>query len=217
MLLTSKDKDFIVQNYPSLVIKSDNLVEWFIFFDAYYDTRIKKLILNWGWGNYMHVRYKIKIEFLENRFPKVFEINWDLKRGFDYHVYDNWGFCLTHTLFEKRYKNKDFWFILKTFIIPFLYNQKHNEEKGAFLWEYWHFFKWTFEYLNENILSKDDYLDVLKSIKTSLWGDKKAFLYSDKEKERLINILKLESSESKYWFEKFTKYVKKNIKLFTKI
>lgn len=217
MLLNKKDKDFINEKYPWLTIYWDNLLKWVISFSASYNKIKKIFTINDMWDNLLKCKYEIKIDFFPNKFPEVFEINWDLKRWIDSHIYDDWRFCLTHTLYEKKYKNKDFQFVLEELIIPFLYNQTYNIKHWKFLWEYWHWNEWTFEYIAENNLSKNYYLIILKDLKKYIDKNKKLFLYSENERTRLIDILNLKSKKSKLWFTKFIEYLRKNTGLFTKI
>jgi hypothetical protein len=217
MLLTKEDKRFINEKYPWLTIYWDDLLKWVISFSASYNSLNKIFTINWEWENLLNWKYEIEIKFISNKFPEVFEINWDLKRWIDFHIYPDWKFCLTHTLFENKYKNKDFQFILEELIIPFLYNQTYNIKNWKFLWEYWHNFEWDFEFIFDNKVSKDENIEILKKLKKYLWKNKKLFLYSEKEREKIIESLKLNSKRSIEWFYKFIEYLKRNTNLFTKI
>lgn len=217
MLLTKEDKDFIKEKYSWLTICWDNLLKWVICFSASYNIKNRVFTVNWEWENLLKWKYEIEIKFFQNKFPEVFEINWDLKRWMNFHIYENWKFCLTHTLYEKKYKNKNFQFILEELIIPFLYNQSYNNKYWKFLWEYWHAFEWDFEVIFDNEISKDDYIEILNKIKKYIETNKKLFLYSKDERDRLINILKLQSKKSKNWFIKFIDFFKRHTNLFTKI
>ncbi len=217
MLLNDKDKEYIKDNYSWLVIISDIFVEWVIRVNASYDNKFKKLILGKVWDNYIDKKYKISIKLFKNEFPSVYEVNWDLKRGTKYHIYDDWRFCITHTLFEKKYKNKNLKYIIENFIIPFLYNQGYYEKKWEYLWEYWHNFEWTFEYIFDNTISKEDYISVLQSIKIYIEKKKKIFIFSELERDKLINDLELKSTKSKKGVEKFIIYLRNHTNLFTKI
>lgn len=218
MLLTSKDKEYIINNYPLWKITSDNIIEWILRINASYDEKSKKLLLNEKSNNFIDKSYKIKIELDNNKFPEVYEIWLDLQRWLDYHIYPNWKLCLTYTLFEDKYKNKDFEYLLKHFIIPFLYNQSYFIDNWKWiLWEYWHWFEWTFEFVLENNIWKDDYKLILKSIKQYIKNNLKLFLYSNIEQKNLIKLLNLESKKSIKGFYSFIDYLKKHTNLFTKI
>lgn len=217
MLLTKKDKDFIKENYSGLVVYWNNLLKWVLSFCASYDSIKKILVLNKEWENFLKWKYEIEIKLHNDNFPEVFEINWDLKRWEDFHIYWDWKFCLTHTLYEKKYKNKDLQFIIEELVIPFLYNQAYNITHWKFLWEYWHNFEWDFEFIFDNQIWKNDYIDILWKIKKYIDKNKKLFLYSEIERKRLIDALRLQSKNSKKWFIKFVDFFKRNTNLFTKI
>ncbi len=217
MLLTNEDRRFIIKYYPWLIIQSEELIEWFLSFKGFYNEKNNILISNEIWRNYLEYNYKIKIKLHKHKFPEVFELSWDLKRWIDFHIYSDWRFCLTHTLYEKKYKNKNFQFILEQLIIPFLYNQTFNIKNWHFLWEYWHEFEWDFEFIFDNKVSKNDNMEILKKIIPLIWRNKKLLLYSENERERLIKLLKLNSNKSIKWFYKFIEYLKRNTNLFTKI
>lgn len=217
MLLTKKDKDFIEENYPWLVIYWDNLLKWVISFSASYDNAKKVLTINEGWEKFLRWKYEIEVKLYNEKFPEIFEINWDLKRWLDFHIYWDWKFCLTHTLYENKYKNKDFQFIIEELIIPFLYNQTYNIKYWKFLWEYWHSFEWDFEFIFDNQISKNYYIKILTKLKKYIERNMKLFLYSENERKRLIELLKLKSNKSKKWFIKFIDFLKRNTNLFYKI
>ncbi len=220
MLLTKEDKDFIKEKYSWLTICWDNLLKWVINFSASYDEVKKIFTINWGWENLLKWKYEIEVRFFQNKFPEVFEINWNLKRGMNFHIYEDWKFCLTHTLYENKYKNKTFQFIIEELIIPFLYNQSYNIKHWKFLWEYWHWIEWTFEYMTNNNISKNDYLLWLSLFKKELGKlsikEIKNIFYSNNKMEDILNNLKF-SSKAKKWFKKLKSYVLKHTKLFTKI
>jgi len=217
MLLTNKDIIFINKNYPWLTIYWDDLVRWFIKFSANYNFRTKKLILNEIWENFLEWKYEIKIILDKQKFPQVYELNWDLKRWIEFHIYFDWKFCLINKLFEEKLKNNNLQFILEELIIPFLYNQEYKKTYWNFLWEYWHGIEWTFEYIAENNISTEDYLITLKEIKSFINKNLKLFTFSEFERKRLITILNLKSKKSKSGLKKFSLYFKRHTNLFTKI
>lgn len=216
MLLTNEDKDFIKEKYSWLTIYWDYSLKWVISFSVSYNEVKKIFTINGKWNNLLKWKYEININFFPNKFPEIYEINWDFERWINSHIYEDWKFCLTHTLYEEKYKNKDFKFILEELIIPFLYNQTYNIEHWKFLWEYWHWIEWTFEYVAENNLSKREYLIILKDLKKYIGKNKKLFLYSKNERTRLIDLLKLQSKKSKIWFMKFIDFLKRHTNLFNK-
>lgn len=216
MLLNEIDCRFIEENYLWFTIEGTDKIKWVVKVCASYDTKSKRIILNQKWENYLEWKFTLEIFFTKNNFPKVVETQGRLKRGTDYHIYSDWSFCIAHPLFEKKYKNKSFKFIIEHFIIPFLYNQMFYEKNWRFLWEYWHWLEGSLEYINDNSVSKEDYLLILRSFKNrlsklSLQEFKKIF-YSNK----FIDTIKL-SPSAKRWFLKLKNYTLNHRKLFTKI
>jgi len=188
---------------------SDNIIEWVISFSAKYDTRSNELLIDNNSEESLIWKFKIRINLFSDKFPEVREINGDLERQLDLHIYPDWKFCLTHTLFERKYKYEWIKNIIEEFIIPFLYNQLYNHINWEFLWEYWHDHEWTFECINDWEINHNDYLWVMEQIKPYISQEHpKLFLYSKKEQIRMMQVLNLKSSKSIRGFTEFIDYYK---------
>ena len=213
MLLTNNDREFLRKEYPWMTEISDNVIEWVISFSAKYDSRSNQLLIDNTSEEALRWKFKIRINFFPHKFPEVREINGDLKRWLDFHIYEDGRFCLTHTIFERKYRNIDVKQIMEEFVIPFLYNQIYNQIHSKadteFLWEYSHGHQWTFECIQDGGLWIADYKLVMEIITPYLPKDNiNLFLYSEKERDRLKGILGLKTSKSRKWFVVFVNHFK---------
>lgn len=175
--IQQKDKDWLKNNYPALLVKSDNEISGSLVFKAVFEIN----------GETVEIadKYEVRIvldKSIYSDLPQVFETSSRIKKVAkqrkvsmaDLHVNPTGTSCLCFKLKEPEYLPNGFNLedFFNNLVIPFFYGQSYFEQHGVWPWEqYAHgvtaFFEW---YIEQKGMTRGELMVFINAVKESYSG-----------------------------------------------